>query len=463
MLTRLAYGAVFALLARAAFASVVVSPYTGRAPIPRPDIQPFPHNSGRSMPPSPPRTRHCFVRAGGGNSSSSGGGNSSNSSSSDHDDAAAILQAFRDCNHGGTVVLDGDYTIGTALDLTFLEAVDVALSGRVTFSADVAYWTANAFAYAFQDARAFWRFGGRDVNVYGGGEGVIDGGGQVWWEAFAANDSLLRPVSLTLDGLHGGTVSGLRMVKPPSWFNFIANSSDVIVSDMDLVARSSDADVPVKNSDGWDVYRSSHLVIQDSRVDNTDDCFAFKPNSSDVVVQGLRCNGSHGISVGSLGQYLGEFDVVENAYVFNNTMAHASDAARIKVWPGVQSDFQPTLSGGGGSGYVRNVTYERYHSLDNDWAIEVDQCYGQDNQTLCELYPSNVTISDIWFIDMWGTTSTANEPYVGSLVCSSPEQCSDFHARNVSITAPDGQSLWICSNFNTTGLEGFDCVNQTST
>jgi len=56
-------------------------------------------------------------------------------------------------------------------------------------------------------------------------------------------------------------------------------------------------------------------VIQNSVIDNGDDCVSFKPNSTDVVVQGLRCNGSHGISVGSLGQYKGEVDIVKNLYV----------------------------------------------------------------------------------------------------------------------------------------------------
>lgn len=34
----------------------------------------------------------------------------------------------------------------------------------------------------------------------------------------------------------------------------------------------------------------------------TDTTEAFKPNSTNMVVQNMWCNGSHGISVGSLGQ-----------------------------------------------------------------------------------------------------------------------------------------------------------------
>ncbi|KAJ8131977.1 hypothetical protein O1611_g1646 [Lasiodiplodia mahajangana] len=441
MFRKVTKAAAIAVLATLATAVPVVDGHGDKTALSRPNIKPFPHNSGRAKPHSPVRTKACSVTALG----------------DGKDDALNILNAFHECNNGGTVVLDKDYTIATALDLTFLDSVDVALSGSITFKPDIDYWVANAFQYDFQISRAFWKIGGKDVNIYGGGVGVINGSGQPWWDAFAANSSLLRPISLVLDGLHGGSVSGIHMVSPPNWFNLIANSSDVIISDMVLTAKSSSSN-PVKNSDGWDTYRSDHIVIQNSVIDNTDDCVSFKPNSTNVVVQGLKCNGSHGISVGSLGQYIDQYDIVENIYVYNNTMSNASDAARIKVWPGIQSDFEPTLSGGGGSGYVKNVTYEKFESTNNDWAIEVNQCYGQSNKTLCELYPSNMTISDIYFIDMFGTTSSKYDPKVGTLVCSSPEQCYNFYAKNVSITSPTGKSQWVCSNFDTSGLEGFDCI-----
>jgi galacturan 1,4-alpha-galacturonidase len=42
-----------------------------------------------------------------------------------------------------------------------------------------------------------------------------------------------------------------------------------------------------------------------------------------MLVQNMWCNGSHGISVGSLGQYAGETDIVENIYVYNVTMSES--------------------------------------------------------------------------------------------------------------------------------------------
>lgn len=147
---------------------------------------------------------------------------------------------------------------------------------------------------------------------------------------------------------------------------------------------------------------------------------SFKPNSTNILVQNLHCNGSHGISVGSLGQYVGEVDIVENVLVYNISMFNASDGARIKVWPGVSSELSTDLQGGGGSGNVQNITYDTMFVDNVDWAIELTQCYGQKNQTLCNEYPSNLTISDVWFKDFTGVTSKSEEPDVATLICSSP-------------------------------------------
>lgn len=61
---------------------------------------------------------------------------------------------------------------------------------------------------------------------------------------------------------------------------------------------------------------------------------AFKPNSTNIIVSNMHCNGSHGISVGSLGQYAGETDIVANVSVTDITMLNAENGARIKVFGG---------------------------------------------------------------------------------------------------------------------------------
>jgi galacturan 1,4-alpha-galacturonidase len=75
----------------------------------------------------------------------------------------------------------------------------------------------------------------------------------------------------------------------------------------------------------------THSPFDHHSVLSNTDCVSFKPNSTNILVQNLHCNGSHGISVGSLGQYVGETDIVENVLVYNISMFNAS--VRIPIPP----------------------------------------------------------------------------------------------------------------------------------
>lgn len=183
-----------------ALASTAFGTNNTKPPISRPELKAYPLDAGIPFPHSPKRCKTCYVPDG----AESG------------DDSSSILEGFKQCNQGGNVVLDGDYTIGTALDLTFLEAVDVIITGTVAFSTDIDYWVENSFKYQFQNSSGFWRFGGKDVNIYGGGQGIIDGQGQAWWDAMVDNSTLARPILLVLDGLDGGSVSGINMRNSPN-------------------------------------------------------------------------------------------------------------------------------------------------------------------------------------------------------------------------------------------------------
>ncbi|KAI0869884.1 glycoside hydrolase family 28 protein [Hypoxylon argillaceum] len=375
------------------------------------------------------------------------------------DAGPALISAAHSCNNGGTVILlpDTTYTIASPTDLTFLQSVDVLILGTVVFSDDVEYWQTRAFGYAYQDTHLFWKFGGTDVNIYGLGIGTLDGLGQTWWTAKRSNETVYRPVLFGTDGLTGGSISGLNMKNSPMWFNVIMNSSDVLITDINIWNEVTNSSSPPANTDGWDTYRSNNIVIQNSTIDNYDDCVSFKPNSTNIIVQNLSCNGSHGISVGSLGQYQGEYDIVEDVYVYNISMSNASDGARIKIWPGVPPNTTGS-SAGGGAGYVRNVTYELFYNTNVDWAIELTQCYFASSQAACAAYPAVLVIEDILFKDFYGTTSSRHDPHVGTLVCSDPSVCKNIRASNIAVAPPSAAvAQWVCTNMDE-GLLELNCV-----
>lgn len=101
----------------------------------------------------------------------------------------------------------------------------------------------------FQNATTFFQLGGTDVNVYGGG--TLDGNGQVWYDLYAQNDLILRPILFGTIGLHGGSIGDLNFIQSPEYFNFVANSSDVIFYNLNMSAMSQSKNA-AKNTDGWD-------------------------------------------------------------------------------------------------------------------------------------------------------------------------------------------------------------------
>lgn len=189
------------------------------------------------------------------------------------------------------------------------------------------------------------------------------------------------------------------------------------------------------------------------------DCVSFKPNSTNVLIQSLSCTGSHGVSVGSLGQYVGEYDIVENVYVTNVSLHNATDGARIKIWPNTASALSGDLQGGGGDGRVNNITYTDLIIDNVDYAIEVDQCYGQSNLTLCLEYPSPLTITNVLFANITGRSSKKYQPQVATFACSSDTACSNIISTGFSVISPNGTNEAYCLNFEQSALEGVTCTN----
>ncbi|CAN8101211.1 unnamed protein product [Discula destructiva] len=402
----------------------------------RPTIEPSPFQPRLPVPSPAVRTKHCIVK-------SSGNGS---------DDSAHILSAFHECNNGGHVLFSKNvtYTVGTAMDWTFLKSIDIDIQGTIKFTDDTDYWQAHSFPFVFQNVTSFFKLGGDDVFIYGGG--TLDGSGQVWYDLYAEDEYILRPVLIGIDGLQNSILSDLVLRYSPEYYTFIANSTNVVFNNFDISGYSSSSNV-AKNTDGWDTYRCSDITIMNSVINNGDDCVSFKPNSTSILVESLWCNGSHGISVGSLGQYPGEYDIVSDVYVANISMHNASDAVRIKVWPNAPSALSGDLQGGGGSGEVNNITYDGFLIDNVDYAIEITQCYGQKNLTLCLEYPSPLTITNVVINNLKGTTSTKYSPDIGAFLCSSENVCNNITVTNIDVLSPAGVDDAYCLNMDTTKLD----------
>ncbi|EJD48551.1 hypothetical protein AURDEDRAFT_199569 [Auricularia subglabra TFB-10046 SS5] len=367
---------------------------------------------------------------------------------SGRDDAPALVRALRTC---ATVTIPRGATLSirSPMNTTNLEDTHISLQGTIKYFDDLAFWGVHAFPFDFQNASTFWMLGGKNILLNGGG--TIDGSGQAWWEAFRTNATLVRPLPLTLFKANGAAVTNIKMIQSPMWFNLVHTSKNVLFSDITISSKSNSSTTP-KNTDGWDLYRSENVVIQNSNIVNNDDCVSFKPNVTNILVRNLTCDGSHGISVGSLGQYPQFFDIAENIRVQDVRIANAQNGARIKVWAG------PNV----GSGRVNQIVYENVVVENVDHPLIFDQCY-MTSAALCAQVPSRVGLTNIFIRNITGTSSGTQKSVVADLECSPGAVCSDITVDDLSIVPPAQfmPGTTICKNLQIGGNAAaqFNCTS----
>lgn len=102
---------------------------------------------------------------------------------------------------------------------------------------------------------------------------------------------------------------------------------------------------------------------------------------------------------------------------------------------------------------MNNITYDTMFIDNVDYAIEVDQCYGQSNLTLCLEYPSPLTITNVVFKNFTGVTSTKYSPEIGTFACSSEAVCNQITANNINVLSPVGGNLAYCLNVDNSTLD----------
>lgn len=244
-------------------------------------------------------------------------------------------------------------------------------------------------------------------------------------------------------------VENIKQTQSPFWHNLIYGSKNVTFDHIDIHSIQASGK-QAQNTDGWDIYRSDTVHITNSNIINGDDCVSFKPNTTNVLVQSLYCQGSHGISVGSLGQYAGVQDIIANILVKNVTMVNAENGARIKAFGGSPSATSTT---GGGNGFVKNITFQDFAVQNVALPVVIDQCY-ETSASTCSSYPSKVTISDVHYINVHGTGSKSKE--VVSLVCSAV--CQNITATGTRLVGSSGSSQYFCTNIASTSSLDFPCT-----
>ncbi|KAL4971489.1 putative exopolygalacturonase B [Aspergillus desertorum] len=378
------------------------------------------------------------------------------SSHNDTDDVSAdFLWGIRRANHGGRLLLKKGqkYVIGKKLDLTFLDNVEVQLDGELKFTDDVPYWQENNFYYDFQNSISFWRWGGRDVRIFG--SGTLNGNGQRWYNEFAGQEILdpdntyYRPILFVAENVTRLSVEGITQLNSPCWTNFFVNSKDISFDNVFINAYSTNASAEPKNTDGFDSLNVNGLAVTNTRVDIGDDCFSPKPNTTNIFVQNLWCNNTHGVSMGSIGQYPGVLDIIEHAYIENVTLLNGENGARLKAWAGENVGY----------GRINNITYKDIYVENTDYPVVLDQCYFDIPAEECASYPSQVNVTNITFENVYGTSSGAEGDVVAELICSPNAVCESITLKDINLLTPEGEKgVVVCDGIS--GGVGVECQSS---
>ena len=132
----------------------------------------------------------------------------------------------------------------------------------------------------------------------------------------------------------------------------IYGSQNILLENIYVNSTSSTGSAS-RNTDGADTLFSDSITFRGWTVDNGDDAIALKANSTNILVEDCVFYTGQGFALGSIGQYLGVYEVIENVIVRNVTLLGTAYGAYFKTWTGVQVDFPPN---GGGGGLGREFT-----------------------------------------------------------------------------------------------------------
>ncbi|KAF4555574.1 Galacturan 1,4-alpha-galacturonidase C-like protein [Elsinoe fawcettii] len=362
-------------------------------------------------------------------------------------DVDNIVKAFDTCGHGGRIVFpeDQNYFIASKLN-PVVKDVEIEWRGIWTFSPDIDYWRTdgNTYFIYFQNHRTNFILTGDGININGYGTGGIEGNGDVWYTAEAGKVRVGRPMPFVLWNVSDVSVSKFFVKQPPFWAFNIMNGTNIAIDELYTNATATQAPYGanwVPNTDGFDTMDVRNLTLKNFVSQGGDDCIAIKPRSYDIHVQNVTCRGGNGIAIGSLGQYL-EDSSVENVTItdvtnirFNEDM---KNAVYIKTWVGVlvaQDNYESAgLPRGGGTGFVRNITFANFYSQGTDSGPAITQDNGNNGSSTTGT--SLMEVSNIEFRNFTGYLSgkSSRPNRTASVSCSRVHPCFDIRFVDLDIT-----------------------------
>jgi len=257
---------------------------------------------------------------------------------------------------GEYLVVDAGVTLFASLDATAYQQPGKATCGSIGASGTgcVPFISVNGRDAGVEGVLRHGRDGDRDGELWG----TIDGRGDLpvlgtdtsWYQiaATATAEGLkqVNPRLIQATSADDVTFFHIRLVDSAKQHLFISKSIGATVWGIQIATPDN-----TFNTDGVDVDSSTEVTVADSDLMEGDDCVALTTNSSAesaVTVRGLRCYGTHGLSIGS-GTTFGLDSILFwhntlNGYDALGNLSTLDNGIRLKSFPG-------------GGGVITNVVY----------------------------------------------------------------------------------------------------------
>jgi galacturan 1,4-alpha-galacturonidase len=242
------------------------------------------------------------------------------------------------------------------------------------------------------------------------------------------------------------------------WTMTLIHSTNILLSD--IYVNSTDTNESVGfgfsslNTDGADTVYVNNITFRGWTIDNGDDSIAMKANSTNILIEDCRFHTGLGVAIGSIGQYDGVFEYIENVTARNIEVHDMRYGAYVKTWTGVASGYPPN-GGGAGLGYAANILFSNFTLYNTTGVFALTQCTHYNDATgdcdTSEFQIRNMTLEN------W--TGDCLSDVVAELQCSAAAPCTGITIDGIDImdtvnnTAP---ANYLCDSVVTP--TGFECT-----
>ncbi|KAE8645716.1 exopolygalacturonase-like [Cucumis sativus] len=262
------------------------------------------------------------------------------------------------------------------------------------------------------------------------GTGVFDGQGKAGWDKNDCHKKKIctkLPMNLKFSFITNSIVKDITSLDSKNFHINLLGCKNVTFQHVTISAPENSP-----NTDGIHISSSEQINILDSKISTGDDCVSVGDSNKQVTITNVTCGPGHGISVGSLGKYTKEKDVV-GVTVKACKLINTTNGVRIKTWPDSAGAF-----------IASDMHFEDIEMQNVSNPVIIDQEYCPWNQCNRKV-PSKIKISKVSFKNIRGTSAT---PIAVKLVCSKSIPCEGVEVADINLTYSGirGPILSECAN-----------------